>query len=211
MRKFSAVYRIRCVVVGKCYIGGTSNLRGRWIQHKADLRSGSHRNLHLQRAWNKYGESAFVFEILERANRNNVFEKEQKWIDKEKPKFNGTPNAIKPPLYGRKMSKKSRTRISETLKGNVNRRGKKAAEETKEKMRRSQKKRYEKESRSRETRDKLAEAARGKKHSESTKEKMRMARLEYNKTHDNPMKGKKRPDLARLNRSRAKKEKVDES
>lgn len=211
MRKFSAVYRIKCIPTGKCYIGGTSNLKGRWTQHKADLRSGAHRNLHLQRAWNKYGELAFVFEILEMANRKNVFEKEQAWIDKEKPKFNGTPHAIKPPLYGRRMSKEARARISKTLEGNVNRRGKKAAEETKEKMRRSQKKRYEKEPRSRETRDKLAEAARGKKLSEETKEKIRQKRLRYFETQDNPMKGKKRPDLAEFNRSRAKKEKADEA
>jgi len=37
-------------------------------------------------------------------------------------------------------------------------------------------------------------------HSQATKDKMSIDKIEYFKTHENPMKGKKRPDLAERNR-----------
>ena len=33
--------------------------------HKRELRKGTHSNRHLQCAWNKYGENAFSFVVLE--------------------------------------------------------------------------------------------------------------------------------------------------
>jgi hypothetical protein len=40
---------------------------------------GTHKNKHLQSAWSKYGEEAFVFEILELTSELNA--QEQFWID----------------------------------------------------------------------------------------------------------------------------------
>ena len=45
-------------------IGQTNDIHRRWGQYKTLLRRGAHDNLHLQRAWNKYGENNFCFEII---------------------------------------------------------------------------------------------------------------------------------------------------
>lgn len=50
---------------GKFYIGSATSFERRVWQHKYDLRRGVHKNPHLQASWNKYGEVAFVFEIVE--------------------------------------------------------------------------------------------------------------------------------------------------
>jgi len=58
------IYIIQNMDNGKVYVGSTVNLRKRWIKHKFHLNRGDHHSLHLQRAWDKYGESAFVFKPL---------------------------------------------------------------------------------------------------------------------------------------------------
>lgn len=59
------LYKITNTVTGKAYIGSSNkSTLGRLIQHKSDLKAGRHFNVLLQRAWNKYGESAFIFEHL---------------------------------------------------------------------------------------------------------------------------------------------------
>jgi len=64
-KKIIAVYKIRNVVSGGFYIGSSGNLYERWRAHKNRLRSQKHTNPKLQAVWNKYGEDAFKFEILE--------------------------------------------------------------------------------------------------------------------------------------------------
>ena len=61
----SAVYIIRNAVNDKVYIGSAINPNRRWGQHKTDLRGSRHSNIHLQASWEKYGEAAFSFSILE--------------------------------------------------------------------------------------------------------------------------------------------------
>ncbi len=78
----SGVYEIRCIPNGKFYIGSAVNLRERWRNHIYNLNIGNHRNILLQNAWNKYGEHAFVFTILEFVERGNLLQVEQRWIDK---------------------------------------------------------------------------------------------------------------------------------
>jgi group I intron endonuclease len=64
IKKASGVYLIRCVVSGKIYIGSTRSILERWRHHRWHLRNGKHGNAHLQAAWDKYGDSAFRFEVL---------------------------------------------------------------------------------------------------------------------------------------------------
>lgn len=64
---------------GKCYVGSASNISKRWSRHRADLRQGKHRNLHLQAAWDRDGEAAFTFRILEITEELTT--REQHWID----------------------------------------------------------------------------------------------------------------------------------
>lgn len=59
----SGVYRIACHRNGKVYVGRALNIQKRWTRHRWELRHSTHRNSHLQRAWDKYGETAFTFEV----------------------------------------------------------------------------------------------------------------------------------------------------
>jgi hypothetical protein len=54
----------------------------RWAQHRRSLQRGVHRNQHLQRAWNTYGEENFEFTVLEYVKRAFLLPAEQEWIDK---------------------------------------------------------------------------------------------------------------------------------
>ncbi len=61
---------------------GTLGIGRRVCQHRYELKKNIHRNQKLQRAWNKYGESSFVFMVLERVgDRERLTEREQHWID----------------------------------------------------------------------------------------------------------------------------------
>lgn len=78
----TGVYCIRNWVNGKRYVGSASrSIQRRLIQHYANLRSGRHKNAHLQAAWNKYGEKSFVRQILCRCSPEECIEKEQEYID----------------------------------------------------------------------------------------------------------------------------------
>jgi len=61
----SGIYTITNLVNNKIYVGYAKNMTRRKDWHYCSLRSDSHANIHLQSAYNKYGEENFVFEILE--------------------------------------------------------------------------------------------------------------------------------------------------
>ena len=77
----SGVYKIICLPTGKIYIGSSVNIFDRWTIHKSGLRNNKHYNPHLQKAWNKYKENNFNFEIIEKVDNNFLTEKENFWID----------------------------------------------------------------------------------------------------------------------------------
>jgi group I intron endonuclease len=61
----SGIYQIVNVRTGKRYIGQSENVSKRYVTHKYRLITGRHVNQHLQNAWNKYGEDAFEFRLVE--------------------------------------------------------------------------------------------------------------------------------------------------
>jgi group I intron endonuclease len=79
----SGVYIIRNIINNHVYIGSASNISSRWQHHKWTANHNRHRNPHFQRAWNKYGEQSFIFNILELivGSRMKIFSREQYWID----------------------------------------------------------------------------------------------------------------------------------
>lgn len=78
----NVIYKIRNVVNEHYYVGSTVDSRKRFWSHRKDLRTGNHVCIHLQRAWNKYGEDCFRFEIIEQLpTRDDLFPAEQKWLD----------------------------------------------------------------------------------------------------------------------------------
>ena len=60
----SGVYTIANTTNGKVYIGSAVDLDVRKRRHITALRKGNHHSTKLQRAWSKYGESAFKFSTL---------------------------------------------------------------------------------------------------------------------------------------------------
>jgi group I intron endonuclease len=81
--KKSGIYEIVNIQNNKKYIGSAVNLELRQSQHFSKLRKNYHENRHLQRAYNKYGEEQFVFNILEEVDSPELLvEREQYHIDK---------------------------------------------------------------------------------------------------------------------------------
>lgn len=90
----SGIYGIENKINGKWYIGQSVNIKKRWNEHIANLTKGSHRNVHLQSAWKKYGADAFSFHILELCDRERLNIREVCWV-KEKNSFeNGYNNTL---------------------------------------------------------------------------------------------------------------------
>ena len=80
--ELKGVYKIKNTKNGKFYIGSTlDSFKIRCKAHKEALIRGNHKNSHLQRAWNKYGSDAFVFEIVEICDENICREREQYYLD----------------------------------------------------------------------------------------------------------------------------------
>lgn len=90
----SGIYAIRCCLNNHEYIGSAVNIPRRWSEHRHDLRRGTHHSPALQHAWNKHGEEAFTFIVLERvANPKRLIPIEQTYLDRCKPEYNCNPQA----------------------------------------------------------------------------------------------------------------------
>lgn len=75
------IYKIINVVNNKFYVGSAVNLRKRKTRHFSELRNGKHNNRHLQAAWFKYGEQAFVFVVVEEVpDRALLLDAENRWL-----------------------------------------------------------------------------------------------------------------------------------
>ena len=79
--KICGIYSIENKTTHKKYIGQSVNIKNRWRCHKIDLKSNRHDNDYLQKAWNKYGQENFVFQILEECSEEMLNERERYYID----------------------------------------------------------------------------------------------------------------------------------
>jgi group I intron endonuclease len=75
------IYRIRNTKNDKCYYGSSKDVEKRWLKHKNSLLKNNHYNTILQRAWNRYGEDSFVFEIVQLCEKCELLEIEQKYLN----------------------------------------------------------------------------------------------------------------------------------
>ena len=82
LKTSSGIYKITNLTNGKLYIGCASNINTRINGHKHDLRNQKHANSYLQKAWNKYGEQNFIFEIVEKCDIDNLHIREHYWVNK---------------------------------------------------------------------------------------------------------------------------------
>lgn len=132
--KLSGIYRIRNIKNGKCYIGSSVDVYRRWGSHKSLLRRGKHHSVHLQNAWNKYGEEFFTFEILTLCPKNKTEEFEQFYLDGFNCEYNVAKSAATSWL-GLHHSQKSKEKMSKAKSGkNHPNYGKHLSKTTKQKM-----------------------------------------------------------------------------
>lgn len=133
---FSGIYVIRNKVNGSIYVGQTKQrFVKRFFLHQWKLRNGTHDNKHLQRAFNKYGEDAFEFEVEEIIIGNSTFFNSEEMRIIKKYRLQGTCYNQTDGGDGAKGTKLSEENVRKLAE--LNRKlntGKKASEETKERM-----------------------------------------------------------------------------
>jgi group I intron endonuclease len=77
----SGIYKIINVLNNKFYVGSAVDFKRRKRRHWWMLRRGDHANKHLQAAWNKYGEKAFTFVVVEEhPERADLLAAENIWL-----------------------------------------------------------------------------------------------------------------------------------
>ncbi len=87
----SGIYAITNIQTQEQYIGSSYDIFLHLNQHKAALRRGIHHAKRLQKAWDKYGEAAFQFELLEEVTDHRVLESlEQQYLDAKQPIYNSS-------------------------------------------------------------------------------------------------------------------------
>jgi group I intron endonuclease len=112
----AGIYAITNTLNGKRYIGSAVQFKQRWKKHRTMLRGGYHTCPRLQAAWNKYGEEAFRFDVLEVIPVwETLLLREQAWIDQQKPEYNHCPVAGS--RLGTKASPDTRAKIGAAHKG----------------------------------------------------------------------------------------------
>jgi group I intron endonuclease len=79
----AGIYVIEITGCGKFYIGSTLDLKRRKRDHELLLIKNSHKNLHLQNAYNKYGKDSYKFGTIAICEKNKDFllDLEQRLID----------------------------------------------------------------------------------------------------------------------------------
>ena len=79
MIELSGIYKITCLFNKKIYIGSSANTKRRLKEHVRLLKRNKHINIHLQDAWNKYGEQNFRYEIIEKMHDIKQLPIREKW------------------------------------------------------------------------------------------------------------------------------------
>ena len=68
----------------RVYVGQSANVGGRWNAHRTKLRNGTHHTRPLLNAYNKYGEAAWVWALVEECDTTDkvaITAAEQAWMD----------------------------------------------------------------------------------------------------------------------------------
>jgi len=134
------IYKIINVVNNKFYVGSAVDLKRRKTRHFSELRTGKHNNRHLQAAWLKYGEQAFVFVVVEELGQDaDLLAAENRWLQEHVGKdycYNIGVDAVAPTLgwSGEKSPTWGRKRTPEELAAQ-NWSGRKHTAEAKERIR----------------------------------------------------------------------------
>lgn len=159
----SGVYMIRNSITNEIYVGSSINLEKRKYEHFRLLRRNTHTNRHMQNSYNKYEESAFIFEILKVCEKYECLSLEQYFINLLSPKYNINP--IAGSSLNVKHTKETIDKMRKSLTGHP------VSQETREKMRQA---------------TKLMIEQRTKEEQITINEKRKKTMLENGKTNGNP-------------------------
>jgi len=165
----SCIYTITNVHNGKMYVGKTNDFHYRVSKHKYTLRNKIHINEHLQRAWDKYGEESFMFEILDEVSEDLLISLEHYWCNILNVHDYLVGYNIRPthPHNKGSNSKATSEKISKSLVG------RKASDEAKKKMSNAKKGK----TLSEEQKRKISESLKGKPKSDDAKNNISAAKL----------------------------------
>ena len=127
--RVSGIYIILNKINNKYYVGSGEDLsmskNGRWHEHTYLLKNNKHFNRHLQFAWNKYGESAFEFHVVELVKpiKELLSNAEQRYLDwgfAHSDLFYNISKDTSAPMRDRTHTKETRKTISDGQMGNKN-------------------------------------------------------------------------------------------
>jgi len=154
------IYKIFNIVSNKFYVGSAENFTRRKREHWWELRKGIHGNKYLQSSWQKHGEQAFIFVVVEEhLEGSDILAAENIWLKEHVGKdycYNIATDATAPmlgfsgeknPMWGRtfthtdeakiKISIASKTRVQseeEKKKRRQTMQGHYVSKETREKI-----------------------------------------------------------------------------
>ena len=107
------IYVIENTMNGHVYVGSAVNFAARRRVHLHHLRHNKHHSLYLQRAFNKYGEEAFVFRFIEEVpkDRDLLLERETHWLHKLHAHYNAS--SVHATRLGAVVSEATRQKLRE--------------------------------------------------------------------------------------------------
>ncbi len=112
----SGIYCIKNLTNDKKYIGSSINVFKRKNRHFSELKNLKHKNIKLQRSFNKHGKDKFIFYVIELVeDKNNLIVREQYYIDKEKPEYN--INLVANSSLGVKRSEETKEKVRQANLG----------------------------------------------------------------------------------------------
>ena len=80
LKQSCGIYAIYNKESGKIYIGSSKNINSRLKKHRYDLINKKNHNKYLQSAHTKYGESSFIYLVIEHTNIENLLERERFYL-----------------------------------------------------------------------------------------------------------------------------------